>query len=99
MCTYCAKSILCALPGILKFHEVYLGEGASESGPSDFQEAGGGSVQGGGASSLEQHIANAREALGVDAYYSRSVWTERHSSVSLVPGSFKGRLCTFIIDR
>ncbi|XP_026995435.1 tetratricopeptide repeat protein 28 isoform X2 [Tachysurus fulvidraco] len=58
--------------GILKFHEVYLGDGASESGPSEFQEAGGGSMQGGGASSLEQHIANAREALGVDAYYSRA---------------------------
>uniref|UniRef100_A0A3B4DZV3 Tetratricopeptide repeat protein 28 n=1 Tax=Pygocentrus nattereri TaxID=42514 RepID=A0A3B4DZV3_PYGNA len=60
--------------GILKFHEVYLGEGASESGTSDFQEAGGSSLQagGGGGSSLEQHIANAREALGVDSYYSRA---------------------------
>ncbi|KAG9262977.1 tetratricopeptide repeat protein 28-like [Astyanax mexicanus] len=59
--------------GILKFHEVYLGEGASEGGTSDFQESGGGSLQavGGGGSSLEQHIANAREALGVDSYYSR----------------------------
>ncbi|XP_061624540.1 tetratricopeptide repeat protein 28-like isoform X3 [Phyllopteryx taeniolatus] len=56
--------------GILKFHEVYLGEGISEVG-SDFQEGGGG---GGGlvsASSLEQHIASAREALGVESYYSR----------------------------
>ncbi|XP_056592434.1 tetratricopeptide repeat protein 28 isoform X2 [Triplophysa dalaica] len=53
--------------GILKFHEVYLGEGASEGGASDFQEAGG--CVG---SSLEQHIANAREALGVDSYYSRA---------------------------
>uniref|UniRef100_A0A8B9GZS1 Tetratricopeptide repeat protein 28 n=1 Tax=Astyanax mexicanus TaxID=7994 RepID=A0A8B9GZS1_ASTMX len=53
------------------FHEVYLGEGASEGGTSDFQESVGGSLQavGGGGSSLEQHIANAREALGVDSYY------------------------------
>jgi len=54
--------------GILKFHEVYLGEGMSEGG-SDFQE---GSVSGmAGGSSLEQHIASAREALGVESYYSR----------------------------
>uniref|UniRef100_A0A3Q2XB06 Tetratricopeptide repeat protein 28 n=1 Tax=Hippocampus comes TaxID=109280 RepID=A0A3Q2XB06_HIPCM len=56
--------------GILKFHEVYLGEGISDVG-SDFQEGGG---SGGGvvsASSLEQHIASAREALGVESYYSR----------------------------
>ncbi|XP_051972633.1 tetratricopeptide repeat protein 28-like isoform X3 [Xyrauchen texanus] len=59
--------------GILKFHEVYLGEGASECGVSDFQE-GGATVPAGTScvgSSLEQHIANAREALGVDSYYSR----------------------------
>lgn len=62
------------LTGILKFHEVYLGEGASDGGTSDFQEGGGGSVPAGGScggSSLEQHISNAREALGVDSYYSR----------------------------
>lgn len=62
------------LTGILKFHEVYLGEGASDGGTSDFQEGGGGSVSAGGGcggSSLEQHISNAREALGVDSYYSR----------------------------
>uniref|UniRef100_A0A673K3A1 Tetratricopeptide repeat protein 28 n=1 Tax=Sinocyclocheilus rhinocerous TaxID=307959 RepID=A0A673K3A1_9TELE len=61
--------------GILKFHEVYLGEGASDGGTSDFQEGSGGSVPAGGGcggSSLEQHIANAREALGVDSYYSRA---------------------------
>uniref|UniRef100_A0A8C1LVR8 Tetratricopeptide repeat protein 28 n=1 Tax=Cyprinus carpio TaxID=7962 RepID=A0A8C1LVR8_CYPCA len=61
--------------GILKFHEVYLGEGASDGGTSDFQEGGGGSVPAGGScggSSLEQHISNAREALGVDSYYSRA---------------------------
>lgn len=54
--------------GILKFHEVYLGEGVSEGG-SDFQDGGGSGVVGG--SSLEQHIASAREALGVESYYSR----------------------------
>ncbi|XP_056137613.1 tetratricopeptide repeat protein 28 isoform X3 [Lampris incognitus] len=54
--------------GILKFHEVYLGEGVSEGG-SEFQEGGGGGVISG--SSLEQHIASAREALGVESYYSR----------------------------
>ncbi|XP_048853351.1 tetratricopeptide repeat protein 28-like isoform X2 [Brienomyrus brachyistius] len=52
--------------GILKFHEVYLGEGVSEAGP-DPQDGGGG----GGVTSLEQHIASTREALGVDSYYSR----------------------------
>ncbi|XP_036383006.1 tetratricopeptide repeat protein 28-like [Megalops cyprinoides] len=58
--------------GILKFHEVYLGEGVSEGG-AEFQEGGSGSLPGGGGSgsSLEQHIASAREALGVDSYYSR----------------------------
>lgn len=54
--------------GILKFHEVYLGEGVSEGG-SDFQEGGVSGVVSG--SSLEQHIASAREALGVESYYSR----------------------------
>lgn len=54
--------------GILKFHEVYLGEGLSEGGP-EFQEGGSGGVISG--SSLEQHIASAREALGVESYYSR----------------------------
>uniref|UniRef100_A0A673J882 Tetratricopeptide repeat protein 28 n=1 Tax=Sinocyclocheilus rhinocerous TaxID=307959 RepID=A0A673J882_9TELE len=58
--------------GILKFHEVYLGEGASDGGTSDFQEGGGGSVPAAGGSSLEQHISNTREALGVDSYYSRA---------------------------
>ncbi|XP_072290130.1 tetratricopeptide repeat protein 28-like isoform X3 [Eucyclogobius newberryi] len=54
--------------GILKFHEVYLGEGVSEGG-SDFQDGGGSGMVSG--SSLEQHIASAREALGVESYYSR----------------------------
>uniref|UniRef100_A0A671YA49 Tetratricopeptide repeat domain 28 n=1 Tax=Sparus aurata TaxID=8175 RepID=A0A671YA49_SPAAU len=55
--------------GILKFHEVYLGEGVSE-GASEFQETGSNSGVISG-SSLEQHIASAREALGVESYYSR----------------------------
>ncbi|KAJ8286274.1 hypothetical protein GJAV_G00036540, partial [Gymnothorax javanicus] len=51
--------------GILKFHEVFLGEGVSE-GVSEPQEAG--LPSGGGCgSSLEQHIARAREALGVES--------------------------------
>ncbi|KAI4878611.1 hypothetical protein NFI96_019047 [Prochilodus magdalenae] len=62
--------------GIVKFHEVYLGEGMSEGDP-DFQEGGiGGGARGGGgvgygSSSLEQYICNAREALGVESFYSR----------------------------
>ncbi|CAG05315.1 unnamed protein product, partial [Tetraodon nigroviridis] len=59
--------------GIVKFHEVYLGEAGTET--SEFQD-GGGSPQGGtgacgGHLSLEQYICNAREALGVDSHYSR----------------------------
>uniref|UniRef100_A0A3B4CP38 Tetratricopeptide repeat protein 28 n=1 Tax=Pygocentrus nattereri TaxID=42514 RepID=A0A3B4CP38_PYGNA len=62
--------------GIVKFHEVYLGEGVSEGDP-DFQEggigggAGGGGGVGAGTSSLEQYICSAREALGVESFYSR----------------------------
>ncbi|XP_066509678.1 LOW QUALITY PROTEIN: tetratricopeptide repeat protein 28-like [Hoplias malabaricus] len=59
--------------GIVKFHEVYLGEGVSEGDP-DFQEGGGGGGGGGvgaGSSSLEQYISSAREALGVESFYSR----------------------------
>ncbi|XP_018608454.1 tetratricopeptide repeat protein 28-like isoform X3 [Scleropages formosus] len=56
--------------GILKFHGVYLGEGMLEAGP-DFQDAAGGLQGGSSVSSLEQHITRAREALGVDSYYSR----------------------------
>lgn len=62
-------ALLSLSTGILKFHEVYLGEGVSEGG-SDFQEGGGGGGVVSG-SSLEQHIASAREALGVESYYSR----------------------------
>lgn len=61
-------ALLSLSTGILKFHEVYLGEGVSEGG-SEFQEGSGGGVISG--SSLEQHIASAREALGVESYYSR----------------------------
>ncbi|KAL2079565.1 hypothetical protein ACEWY4_025309 [Coilia grayii] len=64
--------------GILKFHEVYLGEGVSEGDP-EFQEGAGGGGGGGGGvglgvaggSSLEQYVSSAREALGVESYYSR----------------------------
>lgn len=69
--------------GILKFHEVYLGEGVSEGG-SEFQEGGGG---GGGVisgSSLEQHIASAREALGVESYYSRWDVHSCHSEMKIL---------------
>lgn len=38
-------------------------------GGSDFQEGGGSAIV--SSSSLEQHIASAREALGVESYYSR----------------------------
>ncbi|KAM6984897.1 uncharacterized protein FYW47_019205 [Aplochiton taeniatus] len=59
--------------GIVKFNEVYLGEGGVEA--SEFQEGGAGDP-GEGASgpaclSLDQYISNAREALGVDSHYSR----------------------------
>ncbi|XP_076853711.1 tetratricopeptide repeat protein 28-like isoform X2 [Brachyhypopomus gauderio] len=53
--------------GIVKFHEVFLGEGMSEGDP-DFQEGGG---AGCGVSSLEQYICSAREALGVEPCYNR----------------------------
>ncbi|XP_056434200.1 tetratricopeptide repeat protein 28 isoform X2 [Gadus chalcogrammus] len=59
--------------GIIKFHQVYLGESGGER--SEFHEGGastvGGGVNGSG-QSLEQYISNAREALGVDSHYSRS---------------------------
>ncbi|KAK7895485.1 hypothetical protein WMY93_020810 [Mugilogobius chulae] len=51
--------------GIVKFHEVYLGESEYQDGDS--------SPQGlcAGVFTLEQYITNAREALGVDGHYSR----------------------------
>lgn len=67
--------------GILKFHEVYLGEGVSEGG-SEFQEGGGSGVING--SSLEQHIASAREALGVESYYSRWDVHSCHSEIKIL---------------
>uniref|UniRef100_W5MM59 Tetratricopeptide repeat protein 28 n=1 Tax=Lepisosteus oculatus TaxID=7918 RepID=W5MM59_LEPOC len=54
--------------GILKFHEVYLGDGLVEGG-TDFHETSSISLQSANSSTLEQHIANVREALGVDSYY------------------------------
>lgn len=66
--------------GILKFHEVYLGEGVSEGG-TEFQEGSGGVISG---SSLEQHIASAREALGVESYYSRWDVHSCHCEIRIV---------------
>ncbi|CAL8318306.1 unnamed protein product [Lota lota] len=61
--------------GIIKFHQVYLGE------RSELEEGGastvGGGVNGSG-QSLEQYISNAREALGVDSHYSR-YWSSQSS--------------------
>ncbi|XP_069038213.1 tetratricopeptide repeat protein 28 isoform X2 [Lepisosteus oculatus] len=57
--------------GILKFHEVYLGDGLVEGG-TDFHETSSISLQSANSSTLEQHIANVREALGVDSYYTRA---------------------------
>ncbi|KAM6902956.1 tetratricopeptide repeat protein 28 [Xenentodon cancila] len=54
--------------GIVKFHEVYLGEAGMET--AEFQD-GGGTPQCSGPLSLEQYICNAREALGVDSHQSR----------------------------
>lgn len=62
-----------ASAGVVKFHEVYLGEAGMET--SEFQDGGGspqgGAGAGGGHLSLEQYICNSREALGVDSHYSR----------------------------
>ncbi|XP_056385526.1 tetratricopeptide repeat protein 28 isoform X3 [Hyla sarda] len=57
--------------GILKFHEYYLGDTTLEN-TSDFTESGSLSFQGLNSSVLEQHIANVRESLGVDSYYTRT---------------------------
>ncbi|KAL0965743.1 hypothetical protein UPYG_G00285140 [Umbra pygmaea] len=71
--------------GILKFHEVYLGEGASELQGCD--GLGGGAS---GCQTLEQHITAAREALGVDNYYCSS---ETESEVGdLLEHQFEERL-------
>ncbi|XP_058473226.1 tetratricopeptide repeat protein 28 isoform X1 [Solea solea] len=59
--------------GIVKFNEVYLGEAGADV--SELQEGGGGGGGGGGAGasplSLDQHIYNAREFLGVESHHSR----------------------------
>eukprot|EP00079_Xenopus_tropicalis_P008757 XP_002932145.2 PREDICTED: tetratricopeptide repeat protein 28 isoform X1 [Xenopus tropicalis] len=57
--------------GILKFHEHYLGEISVEN-TSEFNESGSMSFQGSSNSVLEQYIANVRETLGVDSYYTRT---------------------------
>ncbi|XP_015232317.1 PREDICTED: tetratricopeptide repeat protein 28-like isoform X2 [Cyprinodon variegatus] len=54
--------------GIVKFNEVYLGEGGPDT--SEFQD-GARSPHGGGSVSLDQYICSAREALGVDSHHSR----------------------------
>ncbi|XP_030598199.1 tetratricopeptide repeat protein 28 isoform X3 [Archocentrus centrarchus] len=65
--------LICPGTGIVKFNEVYLGEGGLDV--SEFQDGSGSPQSGGGAGggtlSLEQYIHNAREALGVDSHYSR----------------------------
>ncbi|KAM5193806.1 tetratricopeptide repeat protein 28 [Mantella aurantiaca] len=57
--------------GILKFHECYLGDSTLEN-TSDFTESGSMIFQGSNSSVLEQYIANVRESLGVDSYYTRT---------------------------
>ncbi|XP_077151231.1 tetratricopeptide repeat protein 28 isoform X1 [Ranitomeya variabilis] len=57
--------------GILKFHEYFLGDSTLEH-TDDFTESGSLSFQGSNSSVLEQHIANVRESLGVDSYYTRT---------------------------
>ncbi|KAG8455770.1 hypothetical protein GDO86_001819 [Hymenochirus boettgeri] len=57
--------------GILKFHEYYLGENLMENS-TEFNESGSMTFQGSNNSVLEQYIANVRETLGVDSYYTRT---------------------------
>ncbi|XP_052314176.1 tetratricopeptide repeat protein 28-like isoform X1 [Oncorhynchus keta] len=71
--------------GIVKFHEVYLGEGGAELQAAEIQ---GGGVS--GCQTLEQHITAAREALGVDTYYSSSE-TENEAG-DLLEQQFEERL-------
>ncbi|RXM98288.1 Tetratricopeptide repeat protein 28 [Acipenser ruthenus] len=56
--------------GILKFHEVYLGEGLVESS-ADPHESSSMSLQSVSSSTLEQYISNVREALGIESHYTR----------------------------
>lgn len=55
----------------MKFNEVFLGEVGAEA--SELQDGGVGGGGGGSPLSLDQYISNAREALGVDSHYSRSL--------------------------
>uniref|UniRef100_A0AAZ3SWY4 Tetratricopeptide repeat protein 28 n=1 Tax=Oncorhynchus tshawytscha TaxID=74940 RepID=A0AAZ3SWY4_ONCTS len=73
--------------GIVKFHEVYLGEGGAELQASEIQ---GGGVS--GCQTLEQHITAAREALGVDDYYSRYVGETESEVGDLLEQQFEERL-------
>uniref|UniRef100_A0A8C5P7H0 Tetratricopeptide repeat protein 28 n=1 Tax=Leptobrachium leishanense TaxID=445787 RepID=A0A8C5P7H0_9ANUR len=57
--------------GILKFHECYLGDTLMENA-SEFNECGSMGFHGANNSVIEQYIANVREHLGVDSYYSRT---------------------------
>ncbi|XP_077895785.1 tetratricopeptide repeat protein 28 isoform X4 [Ictidomys tridecemlineatus] len=57
--------------GILKFHEHYLGDSTVENS-SDFQASSSAALPTAASSTLEQHIASVREALGVESYYSRA---------------------------
>ncbi|XP_041083692.1 tetratricopeptide repeat protein 28-like isoform X1 [Polyodon spathula] len=52
--------------GILKFHEVYLGESSAEPHESSSL-----SLQSVSSSTLEQYISNVREALGIESHYTR----------------------------
>lgn len=60
------------VPGILKFHEYYLGDNTAENS-GDFQAGSSTTLPSATSSALDQHIANVREALGVESYYSRQV--------------------------
>ncbi|XP_029024988.1 tetratricopeptide repeat protein 28 isoform X2 [Betta splendens] len=60
--------LICPGAGIVKFNEVYLAETGAEA--SELQDAGGGGTAGVHLP-LDQYIANAREALGVDSHASR----------------------------
>ncbi|RXM96577.1 Tetratricopeptide repeat protein 28 [Acipenser ruthenus] len=60
--------------GILKFHEVYLGEGLVESS-ADPHESSSMSLQSVSSSTLEQYISNVREALGIESHYTSGLRT------------------------
>ncbi|XP_060048527.1 tetratricopeptide repeat protein 28 isoform X2 [Erinaceus europaeus] len=57
--------------GVLKFHEHYLGDATVEPA-GDFQAGSTATLPVATSSALEQHITSAREALGVESYYSRT---------------------------